>query len=63
MSEKEEDIKKFILSKEKEMEKVINDCDTETRHIAADDILCAVLEKLGYTHLVELYNEVDKWYA
>lgn len=59
----EEDIKKFILSKEKEMEKVKNDYDTETGHIAADDILCAVLEKLGYTHLVELYNEVGKWYA
>ena len=63
MTDEEEDIKKFILSKEKEMEKVTNDYDTETGHIVADDILCAVLEKLGYTHLVELYNEVDKWYA
>ena len=37
--------------------------DTEMGHVAADDILCDLLESLGYTEVVEEYNNIDKWYA
>lgn len=35
----------------------------ENGHIAADSILLEVLKKMGYEKLVELYRELDKWYA
>ena len=36
----------------------------EEEHYRADDILCEVLEKLGYTELVAAYHRVQpKWYA
>ena len=37
--------------------------DTEAAHCDADDILCALLEALGYGDVVEKYNSVDKWFA
>lgn len=37
--------------------------DTEASHIAADKILCDFLISLGYSHIVEEFNKVDKWYA
>lgn len=40
-----------------------NNDDTECAHINADDILCELLEKLGYKDVVEKYNEVSKWYS
>lgn len=47
----------------KEMKK---DCFTGYRpddHDNADCILLAILRKLGYTKLVDLYCEVEKWYG
>lgn len=35
----------------------------EEDHIRADEILCEVLEKLGYNELVQAFNKVKKWYA
>jgi hypothetical protein len=35
----------------------------EEDHIRADEILCEVLEKLGYNELVQAYAKVKKWYA
>lgn len=35
----------------------------EDGHIAADDILLEALEKMGYEKLVNLYRDLDKWYA
>ena len=32
-------------------------------HIEADDILCELLEYLGYGDVVEEYNKLDKWYS
>lgn len=46
-----------------DMQKCIDDPDTEKAHVVADNILCEALEMLGYYKLVELYNQVDKWYA
>lgn len=37
--------------------------DTETAHGSADNILCDLLESLGFEDVVTEYNKVDKWYA
>lgn len=37
--------------------------DEENDHIEADDILMYFLENLGFTEVVEAYNEIKKWYA
>ena len=39
------------------------DTDTEQVHILADRVLCDFLEQLGYTRIVEEYEEVEKWYS
>ncbi|WP_312286676.1 hypothetical protein [Terrisporobacter sp.] len=46
-----------------EMESLIECGDTENAHSRADGILCELLESLGYGKIVELYYDVDKWYA
>ena len=37
--------------------------DTECAHCEADDIICELLESLGYKDVVEEYNKIDKWFA
>ena len=37
--------------------------DTEMVHVKADEILCELLSELGYTEIVDAYNELEKWYA
>lgn len=37
--------------------------DKETGHIKADDILCDLLENLGFIEVVRKYRELEKWYA
>ena len=37
--------------------------DPEQDHARADDVLCDVLESLGYHSLVEQWNKIEKWYA
>lgn len=37
--------------------------DTEEAHADADNVLCDLLEALGYKKVVEAYNKVSKWYA
>ena len=37
--------------------------DTEKAHVRADDVLCDVLEALGYIDLVKAYSKVEKWHA
>ena len=36
--------------------------DQELSHYAADVLLCDILSELGYTKLIEIYNNMDKWY-
>lgn len=36
--------------------------DQEKAHINADDILCEILIKLGYSDLVDVYNRIEKYY-
>lgn len=45
------------------LQKEVNNNDKERTHVNADDILCELLEKLGYKDVVEKYNEVSKWYS
>ena len=47
----------------KRLQKEVNDNDAERAHVNSDNILCELLEKLGYKDVVEKYNEVSKWYA
>lgn len=41
----------------------IEEEDTEVAHALADEVLCDLLESLGYAGLVEEYNSIHKWYA
>jgi hypothetical protein len=37
--------------------------DNEDNHIRADEVLCDILDLLGYEDLVSLWHKVGKWYA
>lgn len=37
--------------------------DTETAHILADNVLCDLLEELGFEEVTEEYHKIRKWYA
>ncbi|MFZ2809438.1 MAG: hypothetical protein WAZ60_23895 [Desulfosalsimonadaceae bacterium] len=37
--------------------------DTEQAHGQADDLLCELLVKIGYSQVIDEYNKIDKWYA
>lgn len=37
--------------------------DQETDHSNADGLLCAMLELCGEHEMVELFCQLDKWYA
>jgi hypothetical protein len=37
--------------------------DIEINHSEADDILCDLLNDLGYTELVNEFKKLEKWYA
>ena len=37
--------------------------DTEVAHVLADEVLCDLLESLGYVEIVEEFNSIYKWYA
>lgn len=52
--------------KQEAIDAIKNECfsgDTEIDHSMADGILCELLEKLGYSEVVEEYHKVDKWFA
>jgi hypothetical protein len=37
--------------------------DIEINHSNADDLLCDLLNDLGYTELVTEFKKLEKWYA
>lgn len=43
--------------------KEVNKLDTECAHYKADEILCKLLKSLSYQDVVEVYNDIYKWYA
>ena len=40
-----------------------NNLDTEATHGIADEVLCRLLDALGYGDVVAEYDKVDKWFA
>lgn len=58
--EKEERINKYI----KQLDKA-GAYDNESMHCFADDVLCDLLEELGYEDVVEVYKKLSTnfWYA
>jgi len=37
--------------------------DTESNHIMADEVLCQLLNSLGFQDVVSEYSKIDMWYA
>ena len=37
--------------------------DTEGAHGMADDLMCQLLEELGYEEGVKIFKNAEKWYA
>jgi len=37
--------------------------NTELAHLKADNIISDLLRELGYGEVVDIYDEVDKWYT
>lgn len=48
------------ITKLKELQKGY---DTEGDHVQADDVICKLLESLGYEDVVKEYDAIGKWYA
>ena len=47
-----------------EMEKLHRDnIDPEGSHVQADNLMCELLKSLGYGKGVEVFADMDKWYA
>lgn len=55
------------LPKEEEtidrLKKLVNSDDPEIAHSEADDILCEFLKQQGCQELVEVYEQIPKFYA
>ena len=46
------------------LESIINNQDdVEDDHREADQVLCELLSELGYDDVVNLYQQIEKWYA
>jgi hypothetical protein len=37
--------------------------DEEQKHAAADELMCELLKSLGYEKGVQVFDDMDKWYA
>lgn len=46
-----------------ELERLAGWLDIEVAHIEADDVLCVLLNHLGYGDVVLAWSKVGKWYA
>lgn len=56
------DIEKIKQDALKRMQECFND-DIEMGHSRADQVLCDVLNELGFQELTAMYDKLDKWYA
>lgn len=55
-------------TKEQDIERMkeiarLSEVDAEMAHLEADDLLCNVLRRAGYSELVDEFAKVEKWYA
>jgi hypothetical protein len=58
--------KKTLAAREKCFKKLLEAKATrsqEDAHVMADEALCAFIEDLGCGDLIEVFNEIPKWYA
>lgn len=46
-----------------ELERLSHDKDIEAKHAKANTLIMEFLEQLGYTEIVEAYDNIEKWYA
>jgi len=53
----------FIEEVKQELTKLIKSQDPEMAHIEADELLCSLLNSLGYNETISLYNKVPKNYG
>ena len=60
MEAMDEKIRKLYLAR---LKTIAEETDIEDAHIEADQILCDILDMLGYHDIVEAYNSIEKWYA
>lgn len=51
------------LKQMRQANKESRDDDAESWHIKADDILCELLNELGFKQIVEEYGKVKRWYS
>jgi hypothetical protein len=58
--------KEMTMTKEEALAKLA-ECqksnDTEVAHSDADDVLCDLLDELGYGDVVAEYHKVSKWFS
>jgi len=54
---------KFIKEQNDKLRELANNGDTEIAHAEADLILCNILIEYGHKETVDLWKNIDKWYA
>lgn len=42
---------------------IANISDPERAHYEADDLICCLLDDLGFGAGIEIYEKMEKWYA
>ena len=47
----------------KAMQKIDDRGDKEYGHMEADELMCDLLEELGYGEGVDIFRQMSKWYA
>lgn len=55
-----------MIDKEKyitRLDELVDLDDTEIAHDLADDIICELLNTLGYEDIVQVHHLINKWYA
>ncbi len=54
---------KFIKEQNNKLRKLADNSDTEIAHGEADLILCDILIEYGLNETVDLWKNINKWYA
>ena len=56
-------IKRYKAKMLEEKEREIKSDDYEISHSNGDTLLCELLDELGFSEVVEAYNDLNKWFA
>lgn len=57
------ELAKCYYPKDTMAETLRNRIDPEMSHIRSDELVCELLEKLGYGEAVKIFEEMEKWYS